>query len=264
MAGMGLIDVLGGLLSGDKGLGSLGGDLGGYGALGMLGGKLGGLGEMMGAKEMADTGSLGLAPMIANKAGIDPMQGAIGLAGDVMGKDIGGFGGLAGLAGGMGAGAMDVTADNALAAAPTVGVDNSMGIAPQGVGMAPNVGEAVDLSGGVSPAAMAMQGAAEQATEQKNKFDLKRMAEGVNQIAAGQNEDRDARMKSLEASMASANKPVSSLGAGVGIGGSAPAALPAQPTSGAMQAIQGGMQPQGVGIGAQPSVQEMMRRIYGY
>ena len=161
-------------------------------------------------------------------------------------------------------GSLGLTGMDNLAATPNVGIANSAGLINK-VGMP-------DLSQGQDAMKMGMQAAA--APEEK-PFDLKGLASDLNAILKSQQAKQADITSELDAAM-TANQPQGVTRAApqptqaqqVGMAQAMPSpAMQAmgggmQGASSAMSAIQGG-QPQGVGIGAQPSVQEMMRRIYG-
>jgi hypothetical protein len=149
-----------------------------------------------------------------------------------------------------------------------------------GDALAPNVGVANNLDAGkvgmpdLSANQDAMKIGMEAAVPEEKAFDLKGLATDLNAILKSQEQKQAEITSELDAAMA-ANKPqgvlpatpmapAQQVGAAQAMPSPAAMAMSGQPQpgmSGAMQAIQG--QQPSVGIGAQPSVQEMMRRIYG-
>lgn len=144
---------------------------------------------------------------------------------------------------------------------PNVGVANNLGANQVGI---------TDFSASQDAMKMGMEAAA----PEEKPFDLKGLATDLNAILKSQEQKQAEITSELDAAMA-ANKPqgatpaapmapAQQVGAAQAMPSPAAMAMSGQPQagmSGAMQAIQG--QQPSVGVGAQPSVQEMMRRIYG-
>ena len=181
------------------------------------------------------------------------------------------LGSLVGMGGSGGLGQMDLMSNDPskLLNAGKVGVANNLGAGVAGLA------NAMDLSAGQDAMKIGMANA----MPEKQPFDLKGLATDLQGMAEKRAAQQQEAEKSMQQQMAQ-DAAASGLSNQQGVMAAAPpqqaqqvAQAMAQPSpamaamsggmggSPAMQAMQG--QPQQVGIGAQPSVQEMMRRIYG-
>lgn len=184
------------------------------------------------------------------------------------------FGGLLGLLGdkiGFG-GALDLATNDPskLVGGGLLGLADKADIGfPAGLGIANNLG-----AGGVGMAALAgnkdiAKEAMTSATPATKAFDLKGLATDLNALAQSREESSTETESMLNQAMAKTMQA-----AGSGLTRPPQGALPASPPapsaqiaraanpSPAAQAIMSGA-PAGTGFGAQPSVQDMMRRLYG-